>query len=90
MHTYKRVKDFEWDDDMEALVKAFLKTASPTSWFVVNYGEGGGDIYECPTKKDVEGLLTAFHIEGSHTDHDIYEVYHNGKKYNYEVSTTIK
>lgn len=91
---YTEIKVFEdFEEDQEDKVKEWIIAKSLTSclpWYIVNYGEDGAYVYECPTQKDAEGLLKAWHTEGSHSDHDTYEVYHNGQEHEYEISATIK
>jgi len=86
--TYKLV--FEYNNSgQEAMVNDFIKKGSQTVWYVVKYSEDGAFIYECPTKKDAEELLTDFHIEGSHTDNDSYEVYNASKEHDWDVRAII-
>jgi len=83
----EHLAELEYDD--EKGLKALLKTVDLSDWIIVNRGEGCTQVYRCPSKKDVEDFLKAIHEEGSHTDHDTYEIYHARKQYDYKVSVQV-
>jgi len=84
---FKHIKEFESQEIRKA--SAFLKTVDPNAWMIVDFAEDVISFFECPTKADAEELLYDFHTEGSHTDHNTYEVWHNRRQFQYKITTSI-
>ena len=78
-----------YGDYTGTVLKSAITKFQNGSWYVVNGMEDGTMIYGFNNKKAVEDWLTEVHTEGSHSDHDTYEVYEGQIKRSYDVKAVV-
>ena len=60
-----------------------------SKWTIINQREDSINRIEFNNRAELIESLIAYHTEGSHTDHDTYDIYYDGNSYNYHINITL-